>query len=76
MPRSAPLRQLSAQPHPLDEFFEAPDEADPDGMARYAGRAWRTDELRNKVRSAPAPSRFCTTISLRIHYPRLLRHRL
>ena len=57
MPRSAPLRQLSAQPHPLDEFFEAPDEADPDGMARYAGRAWRTDELRNKVRSAPRPSR-------------------
>ena len=55
MPRSAPLRQLSAQPHPLDEFFEAPDEADPDGMARYAGRAWRADELRNKVRAAPRP---------------------
>ena len=75
MPRSAPLRQLSAQPHPLDEFFEAPDEADPDGMARYAGRAWRTDELRNKVRSAPPFPSGSAFYGLSKH-PRLLRHRL
>ena len=42
-----------AAEHPLDEFFEPPDEDDPENMMRYAGRAWKMEELRNKVRAPP-----------------------
>eukprot|EP01043_Picozoa_sp_COSAG02_P053325 COSAG02_NODE_5870_length_3974_cov_5.840774_3_plen_109_part_00 len=39
----------AAAEHPLDEFFEPPNEDDPENLTRYAGRAWKMDELRNKV---------------------------
>lgn len=50
-------RAFSAAPaeHPLDDFFEPPDESDPENMTRYAGRAWKMEELRNKVRSLCTP---------------------
>ena len=41
---------IPAAEHPLDEFFEPPNEADPENLVRYAGRAWKMEELRNKVR--------------------------
>ena len=57
-----PRRAFSAAPaeHPLDDFFEPPDESDPENMTRYAGRAWKMEELRNKVRRIEPP--FCVCV--------------
>eukprot|EP01043_Picozoa_sp_COSAG02_P017784 COSAG02_NODE_815_length_16868_cov_8.101258_2_plen_117_part_00 len=49
VPRRAFAAPAAAAEHPLDEFFEPPNEDDPENLTRYAGRAWKMDELRNKV---------------------------